>query len=206
MSVADKRAVATDALEVLGTIITGKGVGRDAIHLAVEPAVAGCRLLSRQDVCRWEDGRYGVARSAADKCVGIVDPFLEVPVKENDEFLLVVYPRTITSLRHVWSHPDFPEQCPVTSGQWPKESENEESAPDAMRVDSERWLRAFADEHGEMYDAMMLWANRYQETGEQEVGGYDWMNFESPPEFWSHWSVVTGRTAKRGGDFWTCEC
>lgn len=38
----DKRSVATDALETLGTIIDDKQK-RDAIHLAVEPVVAGER-------------------------------------------------------------------------------------------------------------------------------------------------------------------
>ena len=39
----DKRSVATDALETLGTIIDDTQK-RDAIHLAVEPVVAGERL------------------------------------------------------------------------------------------------------------------------------------------------------------------
>lgn len=37
---ADKRKVSTDALETLGTIIDS-GQKRDAIHLAVEPVIAG---------------------------------------------------------------------------------------------------------------------------------------------------------------------
>lgn len=46
---ADKRTVTTDALETLGSII-GPDEKRDAIHLAVEPAVAAERLYPGQDV------------------------------------------------------------------------------------------------------------------------------------------------------------
>lgn len=37
---ADKRSIHTDALHTLGTII-GEGEKRDAIHIAVEPCIAG---------------------------------------------------------------------------------------------------------------------------------------------------------------------
>lgn len=101
---ADKRSVHTDALAVLGTIID-ETVGRDAIHLAVEPVVAAEKLFPGQDV--GIDSADGKATARAAKLVGIVDPFLKGPVYPDQRFLLVVYPRTITSLRHVWEHPDF---------------------------------------------------------------------------------------------------
>jgi hypothetical protein len=96
----DKRSVATDALEVLGTIITDKDVGRDAIHLACEPVVAGQYLSPGQDIGIGPDGR---AYRPGDeiKAIGIVDPFLRALVEPGQKFLLVVYPRTITSLRDV---------------------------------------------------------------------------------------------------------
>jgi len=46
---ADKRSVSTDALATLGTIIDDTA-GRDAIHLAVEPIIAGEKLYPGQDV------------------------------------------------------------------------------------------------------------------------------------------------------------
>src|SRR4051812_40308454 len=98
---ADKRTVATDALATLGTIITEGG--RDAIHLGVEPVVALETLVAGQHIGLVGEG----ASSKCDKFLGIVDPFLAAPVQPGQMFWLIVYPRQITSLRHVWTHLDF---------------------------------------------------------------------------------------------------
>lgn len=101
---ADNRAVATDALETLGTAPLPDSVGRDAIHLAVEPTIARERLKAGDHVDR--NGGF------AGKRVGIVDPFLRCDVNPGERFWLILYPRTITSLRHVWTSPDFPTRVP----------------------------------------------------------------------------------------------
>lgn len=108
MSHNDKRSPHTDALETLGTII-GPSEKRDAIHLAVYPAVAGEYLKVGEHVQLFEtDGKaYGVDPGAEADC-GIVDPFLTQNVRKGEHFWLVVLPRTIRSLRHVWEHPSFP--------------------------------------------------------------------------------------------------
>lgn len=92
---ADNRYVKTDALETLGSIIDANQK-RDAIHLAVETVVAAQRLTPGEDV-GFVDGGVGLC----DNPVGIVDPFLKSLVKKGQRFWLVVYPRQITSLRHV---------------------------------------------------------------------------------------------------------
>ncbi len=102
---ADKRSVHTDALETLGTIID-EGEARDAIHLAVEPVVAACDLRPGEHVGLDE---RGMAAPWVEKKLGIVDPFLTRMVRQGERFWFVVYPRQIKSLRHVWTHPDFPE-------------------------------------------------------------------------------------------------
>lgn len=102
-----KHTPSTDALETLGNIIlpTEK---RDAIHLAVDPAFSREYLNPGDHVRIIAKGQ--VSRCAIGAGHGIVDPFLRHPVQPGEYFWLVVYPREITSLRHVWSHPAFEEE------------------------------------------------------------------------------------------------
>lgn len=95
--------VNTDALETLGSIID-ENAGRDAIHVAVEPAMAAQILRPGQHV----GFVGGLADPNSPDPVGIVDPFLRRPVQAGEHFWLLVYPRQVTSLRHVWEHPKFP--------------------------------------------------------------------------------------------------
>lgn len=186
---ADKRTVKTDALDTLGSII-GKNEKRDAIHLAVEPVVAAEVLLPGQDVGFVEGG---VGRS--DKPVGIVDPFIRRSVLKGERFWLVVYPRQITSLRHVWTHPDFPEAPHVASD----------------KAASEAWLRDFVDKSDcPDYETVIAravnnsdaWDRTYLHFQDENASG------EIPPEFWVHVQVVTGRaipTTERASHF-SCSC
>lgn len=139
---ADNRSVNTDALATLGTII-GPNEGRDAIHLAVEPVTAGERLTRGDRICLVPDGEGGYhalhegdekhGRTAA---VGIVDPFLTHPtVYPGERFWLVVLPRQITSLRHVWEHPAFTP----SEYQGPKKFTPEEQAAGNKGI---RWVTA----------------------------------------------------------------
>jgi hypothetical protein len=105
---ADNRSTHTDALATLGTIINA-GEKRDAIHLAVEPVIAGERLVPGEHIFLRDGKAYGNTGATGQNLLGIVDPFLTVPVAKGERFWLIVYPRQITSLRHVWAHPDFPE-------------------------------------------------------------------------------------------------
>jgi hypothetical protein len=197
MSEAEKRSVHTDALATLGTII-GEGEKRDAIHLAVEPAVAAERLKPGQDV-----GFVNGGFAATERNVGIVDPFLKKDVMAGERFWLLVYPRQITSLRHVWAHPDFPEA----------EYAVEEIETDSKSI-SERWIRDFAARVGLKYQVLMDGAKDYYET--KRSGGWgEYLCFGGlledeyvPDEFWPHYEAVTGETveAEFRGSFFTCSC
>ncbi len=185
-----KHKVSTDALDTLGTTI-GPEACRDAIHLAVDPAVAGEVLEPGDHVGRSPDGRW--TEQASPK-LGIVDPFLKRPVKVGERFFVVVYPRTITSLRHVWSHPDFPEEA--------------SAGLTVVQAHSKEWLTRYADEEVACeYDELMAAADRFQSRGEWWSEGD---RFESlcsvPDEFWSHWSAATGRIPNRDGGFFSCSC
>ena len=90
------------AAPVLGKLITGK-VYRDAIHIPVAPVTAGHNLEPGDHVGFLPNGKVGFVSNP----IMIIDPFLEASVKENDEVWAMVYPNTISSLRHAWSHPAF---------------------------------------------------------------------------------------------------
>ncbi len=177
---ADNRTVTTDALETLGSII-GASEKRDAIHLAVEPIEAAEDLLPglHVGIVEGKASRYG------SKHVGIVDPFLLRTVKKGERFWLIVYPRQITSLRHVWEHPDF-----APSEFAPGEKTQKEA--------SEQWLRKFdLIENAKLY----LSDNDYwcEERFEGEGIGDD---------FWVHFENVTGikKPSDVGSNFLSCSC
>lgn len=189
MSNNDKRTVTTDALETLGSIID-ESAGRDAIHLAVEPTIARQRLYPGQHV--------GVDGTQANP-VGIVDPFLVHPVMPGERFWLVVFPRQIKSLRHVWTHPAFPD------------------APSAapLLVEDLRVATAIAvmeqeaDQLGITYGEILEGAKRFQRNGNYMIDGGRWEGegLKDTEAFWDAYEVVTGeRVEDNRHSFFSCSC
>jgi hypothetical protein len=192
----DKRKVSTDALETLG-MIHERDEKRDAIHLAVLPVKAGQKLTRGNHI----EVRDGVARavpSGHPKAVGIVDPFLTVGVDEGERFWLLLYPRTIQSLRHVWSHPAFPDEAAAA----PSDSETE-SAKAA--------IREVADDLGVSYDVMMAGAKTWLSSngwdGYMCFGddlSYSW----DMDRFWDAYALLTGEQVhqEKRTSFFRCAC
>jgi hypothetical protein len=101
------------AVETLGTILE-HDQGRDAIHVAVVACTSTERLHPGQHVTVTESDGSHVASAAASLHNGIVDPFLDqAAVWPGNRFWVLLYPRTITSLRHLWTHPDFRDEADV---------------------------------------------------------------------------------------------
>ena len=187
---ADKRSVHTDALATLGTIIR-ETEKRDAIHLAVEPIVAAERLLPGQHIGIVD----GKASKKAEKKLGIVDPFIDDIVMPGERFWLIVYPRQITSLRHVWEHPDFGQAIEKKEITDPKELSME-------------WIRQFADRICQHPDSLMRAASKWIEDEEYTYDNSEsykdhWDEF---PEFWKHYKIVTGNSPRNEQSFFTCSC
>lgn len=180
-----------DAMETLGTTFEGDA-GRDAVHVAVVPAVAKTQLYPGTRVDR-DGGRDG-------PFVGIVDPFLPIPVHPGAQFWILLFPRTITSLRHVWSHPEFDDIV------------DESGAADltgSTRAASEEWLRQFADERGIGYEELLARLTDRDEWGRRELCFWgDAARGDVPAELYDHLRDVTGVyvPANERTSYFTCTC
>lgn len=185
-----------DATETLGSIID-ETAGRDAIHVAVEPAVASHFLRPGDHVGFRSDGRAGLT----EKPVGIVDPFLKGNVCPGQRFWLFVYPRTITGLRHVWEHPDIPVV----------------PAPSCLPDNTERTglvqrsiarIGEIADSFDVTYQELMGAAEDFLLTGEYWNEGERFEGEYLPESFWGHYEIVTGKTVPedKQHSFFSCSC
>lgn len=174
----------------LGKIIDGEQQ-RDAIHIAVAPVVAAERLVPGGHIGFTGDSTEEVT-ARAKVLIGIVDPFLTAIVERGQRFWMFLYPQTITSLRHDWTHPAFKEVAVRVVG-------DQESAD---------WIRSFATGHGVTYDDMMAAAKEWLIDREYFIRGGQFEGEYVPDEFWTHYERVTGT---RVGDesrqsFFSCSC
>lgn len=201
-----KHTTHTDALDTLGSLI-GPGEKRDAIHIAVFPVVAAERLARGEHVSLNADGE--AEWEPVNEGLGIVDPFLTETVKKGERFWLLVYPRQISSLRHVWEHPKFPASretgAATTTIREIVEDEKEKS-----RLWLETWI-ATADcpDFHTTIGAMLQqrdgssWESDYVHFDGQDAHG------QIPPEAWHHLAIYAGITYEAGTDrpkYFTCSC
>lgn len=154
----------------LGKLIEGTA-GRDAIHMACAPMVADCYLRPGEDIGIVRDG-------VAGKCepfVGIVDPFLKSAVLNGQKFWMVLYPKTVTGIRHHWTHPSFQDQP-------------EDSARASV------WITSFASRWKYSFEEFMVAAREYirndydldDKWEQHDVSDEDWS------KFWEHFHTLTG--------------
>jgi hypothetical protein len=180
----------SDPQTKLGQLIVEEDAMRDAVHIAVAPVVARELMMPGTRIGLYE----GEATALSDNLIGIVDPFLTKAVQRGQRFWMFLYPNTITSLKHVWTHPAFQEEAAVKNS---KES-------------SEAWLRNFcetADCPG--YEATIAAAigdgDRQWDSEHLHFSGRD-AHGEIPPEFWDHVEVVTGKKITKRATYFSCSC
>lgn len=174
---------------------------KDAIHMAIAPVIAGEDILPGTHIGLLADGR------ASTRCVGntigVADPFLFNVIRAGQRFWLFLYPGSISSLRHEWSHPSFPAGSGVGST----------VALAALDMAaSVAWLNAYAtrvspyDEgEGEAYSRFMASV----EDGTIFYHGSDLHSYgelEEPEELFRHLSVVLGRPVNHEGFSYSCSC
>lgn len=177
---------------------------RDAVHMAVLPVVASSNLKAGQDI------GYVNGKTILENPIGIVDPFLKEGVKKGEMFFMFMYPNSITSLRHSWTHPQVNDVI-------------ETIAP--SKEESEKWLRDFISRSDcPDYDTLIAAASgeAIEECpGYEDYGGGSYENSngslffsgrdahgEIPEEFWKHIEVVTGKKIpfeKKASSF-SCSC
>lgn len=171
---------------------------RDAIHVAVAPVIADELLKPGDHIGFIEGSTERVGR--VNTTIGIVDPYLQTRVRVGERCWMFLYPNTITSLRHDWTHPAFQKAQPVISQA-------------AHLEKSKLWLTDHAKSMGggmtydDLMDAAHRWVKFEDHTVEQ--GAENWR--DSPPkdlaEFWHHYEIVAGEKpddAERW--FFCCTC
>ncbi len=208
---ADKRSVATDAIATLGMILDGTQK-RDAIHLAVEPVVAG-EFMGPGEHITIENG---VARRVnPGKGLGIVDPFLLVGVEKGQHFWFIMYPRKISSLRHVWAHPSFPDEpeigSPADAADLATKIMSATITQDRKAADSLAWIKKYAESIHVDVKELMDGAKAYLDHGEYFMPRDDMGRLEgvdTDPAFWEHYTNVTGLNPPDEGceRFFSCSC
>ena len=211
----DNRPVATDALASLGTTNLGEA-GRDAIHLAVEPVTSDEIVFPGQHIGILPNGK---ACYKAKTHIGIVDPFVTGPIYPGIKFWLIVYPRTITSLRHVWSHPSFPEEV--------KEVIVEKVVEKIVEIEPTKAALSYDETQAIEYLSEYIsgddWGKDYNETMEDRVRNFAKRCLDSegdeyltlygddyygtiPSEFWDHVYALTGRRLTNVPTYFACSC
>lgn len=171
----------------LGELITepGEQNQRDAVHIAVVPVTARNNLSPGQHVGVTPDGKTaGTPGGLFSDAVGIVDPFLDARVMSGDAFWLFLYQGQVTTLRHEWTHPAFPNATMQVSDE------------SARKGASEKWLRDWCATHDcPRYETVLA----YVLEGRRASWDRSYLHFdgidahdEIPDEFWNHMEVVTG--------------
>lgn len=166
----------------LGELLDPATLDRDAIHIAIAPCVAAMILTSGAPV-----GTDGTQNAP----VGIVDPFLTVPVHPGDRFYIFLYPNTITSLKHLWTHPDFDDPDKGAGKKW------------LAKVA----LEGYSKQCDMDFDELMTAAAEYLRTGE-----YVTINHDDTPYlddgFWDAYEVWTGTHVVEVAreTFFSCSC
>lgn len=178
----------------IGQIITDPQE-KDAIHMAIAPVVAREKLCPGDRVGPYDDEEYGEHNNP----IGIVDPFLNKNVKKGEKFWLFLFPGSITSLRHDWTHPSFNPTAVIKLKPYDPPTKSVVSR-------DEQWIRDYADGENIGYDELMVAADNYQQTGEYFSDGGRFEGMWIPDEFWIHWETVTGKVAKDKGSFFSCSC
>ena len=178
---------------------------RDAIHIACA-AVFATEDLNPGDHVGFVDKRQDHMGRSELAPVGVVDCFLPRPVKKGERFWVFLYPGTIKSLRHSWTHPSFDVRQQLIRAL------EETPAKRRMKTFAES-LGAGEDWDGNPYDAVTFEmlidrATTYVNGGEYWSEGGRFEGQDLYPEFWDDFEELTGLKVPEGDrySFFSCSC
>jgi len=174
----------------LGKIITTEQQ-RDAIHIAIAPITVAHDMAPGTHVGLDSNGH---ATNRVEESIGVIDPFLESHALKGERCWLFLYPGTIKSLRHEWTHPAFTQEAPFNPS----------------KAVSEEWMRKWAMAHmsgyyggpKNEYDAL---AAAIRAGREHHVGPYEDARDYINDEWWNHWEIITGEKGDRD-EYFSCGC
>lgn len=190
----------------IGKLITTENPQRDAIHIAVAPVISDDKLFPGQPVSLKPGTKDKVVASLTNP-LGIVDPFLVGPLYPGQRFYIFLYPNTVTSLRHEWTHPAFDPHKPSTVSL--KAFEVDNPYFEEERKESEQWLIDFAEEHNISYEKLLDEVDAGEVCFGRESGPQVMRNEYTKKEFWHHYQKVTGKRMaeeKQDAVYFVCGC
>lgn len=175
----------------LGHLIFNDNEQRDAIHVAIAPVTAAERLHPGERINFVRGSTTHV--EASPDAIGVVDPFLARAVEPEQRFFMCLFPGTIASLRHEWTHPRMPTAT---------------ASVDARMAEAITFIEQVAHRAGLDYDEVMAAAEDYLVSGVYLCQGGRWEGFDFPLEFWDWYAIVTGENVPEDdrGSFFSCSC
>ena len=170
---------------------------RDAIHIATA-AVFATEDLNPGDhvgfVTKDNDkmGRSDIAP------LGIVDPFLPKGVKKGERFWVFLYPGTIQSLRHNWTHPSFDVRQQLIRAI--------EETPAKKRMKA--FAASLSGGEDVSFEELIDRATAYVNGGEYWSEGGRFEGQDLYDEFWDDFEELTGLKVPKGDrySFFSCSC
>lgn len=175
-------------------------LGRDAIHIAVAQVIANENMLPGDALEFIDDKLLGVKTCPMNKGIGIVDPFLNEEVKIGSKFFMFLYPNTVTSLSHHWTHPAFTSKDDKEEAEkWLKRVLNEDIIFDDFdEYNNFNWV-VDAFKRGEDFSYL-----RGDEASE-----FLNKSWENKKKFWDNLEILTGVKAteqQRNREYFSCSC
>lgn len=178
---------------------------RDAIHIACA-AVYATEDLNPGDHVGFVDKRQDHMGRSEIAPVGVVDCFLPRPVKKGERFWVFLYPGTIQSLRHSWSHPSFDMRQQLIRAMEETPAKKRMKAFAASLSDGEDWD---GNKYGEVtFEELIDRATQYVNGGGYWSEGDRFEGQGLYDEFWDDFEELTGLKVPEGDrySFFSCSC